>query len=396
MSLQPEPSWHGANPDEPDFRDTLHERYRHLRKVAPVNLTPRGYVRLCRHADCERLLKRTKVGVRTVDGTLPSVDETHMARAFMLEQDPPHHTRLRRMVSRYFTPRVMEELQLRVDELCEELVDGMDSREVDLVQSLALPLPSIIISEIMGVPAEERAMFNAWSNDLTYILLGTRASRAQQSRANAALGHMVGYITEKVQQRRREPTEDLIGVLVRAEQEGEQLSEIELLWQCVGLTLAGFETTTGLIANGVRQLLLHPDQWRRLHEDRTLAASAVDEVLRYEPSVAATSRCLHEDAQFGDIAIERDTVVMAVLAAANRDPEVFDAPATFDIGRQPNPHMGFGGGIHMCLGAHLAKIEAMAAFRVLSQRYPGAKLLSPHVQWSSSLLRIPQALPLCL
>jgi cytochrome P450 len=392
MATAPEPSYHGANPDAPDFRSTLHERYRRLREVAPVNLTPEGRWRLTRHADCERLLKRTKVGMRTTDGLLPNADESQMTRSFMLEQDPPNHPRLRRLVSRYFTPRAMQHLQERIVAQADELVAGMRGRECDLVTELALPLPSSVICHIMGVSESDRQQFTQWSNDLTYFFLGPRGTPDQQKRAATAMQNMVGYVTDKTEERRAEPTDDLIGVLVAAEAEGEKLSHDELLWQCIGLILAGFETTTGLIANGARLLLLHRDQWQRLVDDPSLARPATEECLRCDPPIVLTSRYLHEDAEFGGYTIPTNTMVSAVLTAANRDPEVFQDPDRFDITRDPNPHLSFGGGPHMCLGMHLARLEADAAFAALARQLPELRLLREEPVWSSSLFRIPAEL----
>jgi len=388
----PSPSWHGADPNLPDFRDRLHERYHHLRDVAPVNLTPGGYWRLSRHADVETLLKRTKVGVRTTDGKLTSTDESKLPRLFMLEEDPPNHTRLRRLVARYFTPKAMRALHERVIAITNSLLDGMGSQEVDLISALALPLPVAVICEIMGVAAEDRHRFGEWSGDMTYLLMGDNASADQQRRANAGVMHMSGYIMRAIEQRRRSPSDDLISVLVGAERDGEQLSHAELLWQCLGLVLAGFETTTGLIGNGVRQLLLHREQVERLRADPSLIDTAVEECLRYDPPVVATGRVLHEPAEFGGYRLPTNSKVIALLAAANRDPAVFEDPDRFDIGRDPNPHLGFGGGPHLCLGAHLARLEARVAIASLFERRPNLVLRSERTSWTNSLFRIPSSL----
>ena len=388
----PEPSWHGADPDEPDFRATIHERYRHLRQKAPVSLTPNGSWRLTRHADCLRLLKKTKVGVRTTEGVLPMADETQMPRLFMLEQDPPDHGRLRKMVARYFTPRAMEQLHQRVKCITKELLDDLGEGEVDLMKGLAMPLPTAIICEMMGVPPEDRTVFTAWTDDMTYFLMGKAATPEQQVRAQAAIGNMVEYITARIQERRGQNGEDLISVLVQAQDEG-RLTHMELLWQCMGLILAGFETTTGLIGNGVRQLLLHPEQLARLRHDPSLIETAVEECLRYDPPILATNRFLHEEAEFGGYQLEVNSRVTAVLAAANRDPEVFEDPDRFDVGRTPNRHLGYGGGPHICLGAHLARLEAREAIGSLVQRFPKLELVSDKQNWTRSLFRILAELP---
>jgi cytochrome P450 len=391
VSVEPVVSWFGADPDAPDFRDALHERYRHLREVAPVNLNPRGMWRLTRYEDVLRLLKRTKVGVRTVEGELPNANEAEMPRLFMLEQDAPTHTRLRRVVARYFTPRAMDALHTRVEELTDELLDELGTGEIDLASGLALPLPTAVICEMMGVPVGDREVFTQWSSDLTYFLLGTNAPPEKQAKSKEALGHMVGYVQQRAAERKANPGNDLLSVLLQAEGD-DTLNPMEFLWQAIGLILAGFETTTGLIGNGIRQLLLHPDQLARLREDPTLIDSAVEECLRFDPPIIGTVRFLHEEAEFGDYTLAVNSRVLAVLAAANRDPEVFEDPDTFDIGRSPNPNLGFGGGPHMCLGAHLARLEARVAISKLVARYPSLELLDEKPEWSPSLFRIPARL----
>ena len=183
-------------------------------------------------------------------------------------------------------------------------------------------------------------------------------------------------------------------MVVRAEEDGERLSQPELIWQCVGLILAGFETTTGLIANGMRQLLLHRDQWERLKADPTLVDGAVEECLRIDPPAIGARRILHEEAEFGGYRLPPNEVVLACLAAANRDPDVFDDPDAFDIGRTPNPHLSFSTGPHMCLGAALARLEGRVAIGALARRMPDLELVHEEVQWSGSLLRIPEELRL--
>ena len=392
MTKHPEPSWHGANPADADFRANIHERYKHLDAVAPVNLTPLGVWRLTKHADCVRLLKHTKVGMRTTDGKLHNADESKLPRLFMLEQDPPTHGRLRKMVARYFTPRAMENMHVRVREITDVLLDKVGDGEFDVMKALALPLPTAVICEMMGVPAEDRLTFTQWTDDMTLFLLGNLATEQQQARAGVAIGNMTEYLTARIQERKNSPGDDLISVLVQAEDD-DQLSHMELLWQCMGLILAGFETTTGLIGNGVRQMLLHPDQIARLQKDPDLIESAVEECLRYDPPIPGTARFLHEEAEFGGYLIPVNTRINAILAAANRDPEVFEDPERFDIGRTPNHHLGFGGGPHFCLGAHLSRIEAREAIGKLFTRFPRLQLVSDEQKWTGSLFRTLAELP---
>ena len=210
---------------------------------------------------------------------------------------------------------------------------------------------------------------------MTYFLLGMRATKEQQARANASVLSLSKYITQLIANRRNSLSDDLLSILIRAEEDGDKLSEPELLWQSMGLLLAGFETTTGLIGNGLRQLLLHRDQLKRLQDDPALIDTAVEECMRFDGPIVATSRVLHEEAEFSGKTLPKNSRVGAILAAANRDPAHFEDPDRFDIGRAPNRHLAFGGGIHVCLGAHLARLEARGgdrgARRAISRHGPG-------------------------
>ncbi len=377
----PEPSWHGADPDLPDFRDKKHELYRHLHAVAPVSLSPRGSWRLTRYEDAQRLLKQTKAGVRPSDGTGGTVDH------FMLGKDGVDHARLRRLVARYFTPRAMGNLRQRMAEVARELLDEVDGDStIDLVAALSLPLPSRMICEMLGVPQSDREDVIQWTGDLTYVLMGDAASPEQRTRAQQARAKMGAYITRLIEQRRDSLNDDLISVLIRKEEDGDQLSPEELVWQVMGLILAGFETTTALITNVVRLLVLNPDQLALVRSDRSLIAGAVEEALRLEPPVTAVRRFLHEPAEFGGFDLEVDTPVVAVLVAANRDPEVFDNPDAFDVTRTPNRHLAFGMGPHVCLGLQMARMEAAVALEELLERTTSMELVTRRREWAVSLM----------
>ncbi len=382
--------WGGANPDDPRFKDELHARYHVLRANHPVHLTPRGMWRLTRYDDCVHLLKHAKTGVRTSFGMLPFVDENRPFAKFMLQQDPPNHTRLRSLVQKAFTPRALDDLQDRIARTTDELLDAVaDETRIDLVASLALPLPSAMICDMLGVPRDDRAQFVAWTGDVTYSLLGPFASKEQQERASAAGAKLVAYIADLIEARRAAPGDDLLTLLIRAEEQGDRLSHDELIAQSLGLLIAGFETTTGLIANGARALIVHPDQLARLRAQPDLIDSAVEECLRFDPPIVATGRFLHEECEFGGHRLPKDSRVIAVITAANRDPEQFPDPDRFDIARSPNRHLAFGGGIHICLGAHLARLEGRAAFTRLFDRLGDLELETDKVTWGASVFRIP-------
>ncbi len=293
----------------------------------------------------------------------------------MLTSDPPEHTRLRRLVSKAFTARAVEDLRPRIAEIVAHLLADIRSEgRADLVASLAYPLPVIVIAEMLGVPPEERDRFKRWSDDVAATLGGPFAGAEAIERGATAVQELASYLREVIAQRRRQPRGDLISGLIAAEEQGQVLSEDEILSTSMLLLIAGNETTTNLIGNGVLALLQNPDQLQRLRDDPSLIRSAVEELLRYVGPVQGTARVATEDVEIGSRRIAAGQVVFALLAAANRDPAQFAEPDRLDIGRQPNPHVAFGDGIHFCLGAPLARAEAQEAISGLLRQLPGLAL----------------------
>lgn len=397
-----DPGWHGIDPTrrDGDGRDDPFPALHHLRRVAPVNETPLGFFRLSRHADCVRLLREVPCGVRRRDGVRLTArgTPTDEGGTFMLMQDPPAHTRLRKLVSKAFTPRATERWRLRAEEIAAGLVDrALEAGSMDVIAGLALPLPATLICEMLGVPVEDRGRFTAWTADATHVLAGDMASPEERARAEAGASSLARYFEDLLAERRTRLGDDLLSVLVRAEEDGDRLSPNELLVQSIGLLVAGFETTIGLIGNGVHLLLRHPGALATLRERPELVPNAVEECLRLEGPVPATLRVLHADAEFGGRRIPADTLVWALLWAANRDPAVFPRPDRLDLER-PNAreHLAFGGGTHLCLGAHLARMEAQVAFAALARRTRRLELAAESVAWGPSLFRVPAALPVRL
>ncbi len=386
--------WWGANMMEPGFRENPYPALKRLLEKAPVSDTPMGIWRLCRYQDCVRLLKQVRTGVRLTDGTFPGEIPDVRPAEFMLQQDPPNHTRLRKLVNQAFTPRAIQKLRARAQEVADELLEKVKGRgEMDIVADLALPVPATMICEMMGVPVADREKFATWTAHATHLLAALFAPEEVVIRGLAASDALRNYFTELIAERRRSLTDDILSNLIRAEEEGDRLSPSELLTHCVGLLIAGFETTIGLIGNGVLNLLRHPEQLRKLRDDPTLIESAVEECLRFEGPIILTPRFLHEDAEFGGVVIPKNTQVWAMLAAANRDPVQFPDPERFDISRQENEHLAFGGGTHFCLGAHLARMEAQVAIGTLVQRLDGLELVSEERRWGESLFRVLGSLP---
>jgi cytochrome P450 len=391
--------WKGANPLDPDFRDDPHPALRRLRETDPVNETPIGVWRLTRHADCDRLLHTVPSGMRTTDGKLPGLDDeaTLGPRNFMLQQDPPNHTRLRKLVSYAFTPRAINGLRGGIERVVSACLDRVADRgTMDVVADLALPVPSTVICEMMGVPVADREKFTVWTAEATHGLARLLAPPEVLDRAQTAAMSLAAYFMELIEDRRQRPTDDILSTLIRAEEAGDRLSHEELLSQSIGLLIAGFETTIGLIANGVRALVRHPAELAKLVERPDLIAPAIEECLRYEGPIVLTGRVLHADAEFGGHLLPKNTQVWAMLAAANRDPAVFPDPETFRVDRTPNDHLAFGGGVHFCLGAYLARLEAQIAIGELVRRFTAFELASDRVEWGRSLFRVPARVPLAL
>lgn len=397
----PDESWRndpllGVNTLDPAFRHDPHPLLRRLRENAPVLETPDGVWRLTRYDDVIRMLKEVPSGMRFADGSVFAgrPDVTGGPGRFVLQLDPPDHTRIRRLMHHAFRPRAVAQLRERVELLVDELLDQAEERgEIDIIADLALPVPSTLICEMMGVPVEDRPRFTSWTARATHLLAASALTPEKLSDSMAAVMELVRYFSDLIAERRRDLRDDILSDLIRAEEAGDRLSEEELLAQSIGLLIAGFETTIGLIGNGAAAFLRHPDEWRRLRSDPALLPSAVEECLRYDGPIVATVRITREETRFGNQSIPTDRPVMCFLASANRDPAHFSDPDRFDIGRPDNDHLSFGGGVHFCLGAHLARMEAQVALGGLARRFRELEPMSSEKVWGASLFRVLAELP---
>jgi|DewCreStandDraft_2_1066082.scaffolds.fasta_scaffold00258_19 cytochrome P450 len=289
--------------------------------------------------------------------------------------DPPYHTRVRMLINKAFTPTSVERLRPRVRQIVDELLSAVAARrQMEFIHDFAFHLPVIVISEYMGVPPEDREQVKEWSDETSRIFFIRADEPDRRERSQKGLQHLLEYFEPLIYDRRRHPKDDLITALVQAEERGDLLSHEELLATCTVLIFAGHETTTNLLANGLVALTEHRDQWERLQQDPSLIRPAVEELLRYDGPVKATFRWVKTDTELGGKELRAGDRMLAVLAAANRDPRKFAEPDDLDIGRVPNPHVAFGHGIHICLGAPLARLEAQEAFLALSQRFPQIRL----------------------
>ncbi len=311
----------------------------------------------------------------------------------MLDLDGPDHTRLRGLVHKVFTPRLIEQMRERITRLTNDLLDvALHNGRLDLIRDYAQPVPTTIIAEMLGVPAADQHKFNRWSN----AMIASSASGLGVLKVLPAMIAFIRYVRRLINQRRVVPQDDLISALVQAEEAGEQLNQDELLAMVFLLLIAGHETTVNLIGNGTLALLEHPEQQARLRNDPGLIKTAVEELVRYHsPVEMATERYAREDLSLHGVTIPRGELVFAVLASANRDAAHFADPDQLDLTRTPNKHLGFGQGIHYCVGAPLARLEGQIAITTLLERVPDLQLPAGTLRWRRGLnVRGLEALPL--
>ncbi len=303
----------------------------------------------------------------------------------MLNKDAPDHTRLRTLISKAFTPRRIEGLRERIQNVCDDLLAAAaPSGRIELVHAYAMPLPVTIIAEMLGVPARDRLRFYAWSKSL---MEGSTPTRFLRAIYNVWL--LVRYLRRVLAERRAHPQEDLATALVQAEESGDKLSEDELLAMLMLLLVAGFETTTNLIASGTLALVQHPEQRERFRQGPALAESAIEELLRYtSPLELASVRYTREEVTLRGVSIPRGALVGPVLGSANHDESQFPSPESLELAREPNRHLAFGLGAHFCLGAPLARLEGRIALTTLFRRFPNLRLAQPpeSLRWRKSVI----------
>ena len=355
----------GFDPFAPEFHADPYAHYRELRTGGPLHRTPGGLWLSPSFEVCSQILRDPRFG-HGGDPDSPAWRAESRAprrvRSFLV-LDPPEHTRLRRLVSRAFTARLVERLRPRVAAIVDELLGDLRG-EVDLIAALAYPLPVIVISEMLGVPPEDHERFKGWSDALArgldpdFLIPAEELDRRDRARAEFA-----AYFRDLASRRRASPGDDLLSALV-----AEELSEADLIATCVLLLVAGHETTVNLIANGTLALLRAPDQLAYFRDNLDEAPAVVEELLRYDPPIQLSARAALDDVEIAGQPIRRGEMVMLLLGAANRDPDVFDDPDRLDLTRAPERHLAFGLGIHFCLGAPLARLEGQIALSRLVHR----------------------------
>jgi cytochrome P450 len=392
------------NPLAPEFIANPYPYYQRLRETDPMHLTPLGFYVASRHADIATVLRDKRFG-KDFAGRMsrrhgPEILEEPVYRSmrhWMVQQDPPDHTRLRGLVVRAFTARRVEDMRPRIQEIVDGIIDRVEARgHMDLIADFAFRLPVTVICDMLGIPAEDRELFFTSSRTGGRLLDPVPLSRAEIDQHNASHLAAAEYFHQLFELRRREPGEDLTTQLVHAEEHGSKLSNEELTANIILLFGAGHETTVNLIGNGLLALHRNPDQLKLLREDLSLTAGAIEELLRYDSSVQLTSRTTVEDVdEIGGIPLAKAQSVICLLGSANRDPAVYADPDRLDIRRADVRPLSFGGGIHYCLGAQLARIEGEIAIATLLRRLPTLRLDDPeHPDWRQTfVLRGLNALP---
>lgn len=360
--------------------------YRRLRGADPMHLTPIGLYVASRHADIVSILRDKRFGKdfigRMTRRSGPQILEEPVYRSmshWMLQLDPPDHGRLRGLVVRAFTARRVEDMRPRIHAIVDEIIDRVEPRgAMDIIADFAFRLPVTVICDMLGIPEEEREVFFTSSRDGGRLLDLAPLSNAEIAQQNAFNLAMAEYFRRLFDLRRREPGDDLTTKLVQAEQDGDKLTNEELIGNVILLFGAGHETTVNLIGNGLLALHRNPDQLRLLQNDPSLIANAIEELLRYDSSVQVTGRTTLEDVDdIGGIPLAKGQSVVCLLGSANRDPAVYADPDRLDITRADVRPLSFGGGIHYCVGAQLARIEGEIAIATLLRRLPNLRLDDP-------------------
>jgi len=392
------------NPFAPEVREDPYPFYKALRDEAPVHrVEPFGFYAVSRYEDVMGVLRQPELFSSTaiqsflLGGMLRGADQMDPEERELFESpiliatDPPEHARMRSLVNRGFMPRRIAALEPRIREITRRALDRIDPDGFDLVRDLAVPLPVTVIAELLGVDPERMEDFKRWSDAIVTAISGTTPE--SRERVLGQRGQFRHYFKEVIERRRREPRDDLVSVLIRAEEDLGALTPVQILGFTVLLLVAGNETTTNLLGNTMQALLRHPDQLEKVIADPALVDGLVEEGLRYDSPVQALVRSPNRDVELRGVEISKGSIVLVLFASANRDERQFADPDRFAVTRDRRGHVAFGFGIHYCLGAALARLEARVAFEELLSRFRRFELLEERVErLDSFLIRGPKSL----
>ncbi len=391
------------DPLEPDFTDDPYPYYERLRAQGRAHWFPPGLWMVTRYEDCVALLRDERLSsdptrAKVYDLLVPpqwgegSAVGTMITEVFFM-MDPPDHTRIRALVAPAFTRIGVEDLRPHIERISSELLDEA-GEEFDFMSQFANVLPSLIIAELLGVPLSDRSRFSAWAKDLIQIVGVDAPSDDVLERGNVTVEAFSGYVRELAADRRSSPKDDLLSALVQADGTDHGMTEGELLATCMFLLAAGQEAPANLMGNGLLALLQHPEQFRRLREEPPLTVTAVEELMRFDAPIQAVARVTKCEMEIGGKTLGRGERIVLLIGSANRDPAEFQDPDALRIDRTPNPHVAFGSGIHFCLGAPLARVQARIALPMIAKRFPSLTLVSGEIEHRSSLpVRALESLP---
>ncbi|MFN0144950.1 MAG: cytochrome P450 [Dehalococcoidia bacterium] len=389
--IQSEPLGFSVTSLDPAFRENPHEMLDRLRETSPVvQDTVLGRVILTRAADVEAVLRDRDLFVdprKAPEGSfmrmLASRRDDRGGSPSMLFLDPPDHDRLRGLVNKAFTPKAVDRMAPRIQDITDSLLDGLEGRaEFDLIGDFSAPLPTIVIAEMLGIDPGDQARFKAWSDAIVQGF-NPFASAEERAQIEQAGNEMNAYLREAVEVRRADRRDDLISAMVEAEEDGEQMTDEEIVTMVGLLLAAGNLTTTDLIGNGVYAFMTNRDQWEKLGDQPELLHNAIEEMLRFDPPVTQSGRLTLKEMEVGGCPVHAGTSISPLLLAANHDPAAHPDPHRFDITREDTQHVSFGGGRRYCLGAPLARLEAQIAIGTLVRRFPNLSLATGTVEHRS-------------
>ncbi|EHQ56415.1 cytochrome P450 [gamma proteobacterium HIMB55] len=391
-------NWVDADFFDPNFRDDPYPKLAHLRETEPVNLTPVGTWRISRYDDVKAIFTDAPTSMTDMRGESPNFDPLDRKGSFlefMLNKDGDAHRRLRFLVQKSFGQKTINLMEEEVEKTVSAAMDkALAEGGMDVIPALAHEVPSRMICQIMGVPMQDRGVFNEWTAARTNAFFAKFLPPDVQERTRNAGAAMEDYFRALIAERKKNLGDDLLSSMIMTSEGGDKFNDDELIIQAVGVIVAGYETTIGLLGNGIRAFVENPDQLAKLRENPRLVSNATDECLRYDTPILFNWRVLEQPYEVSGVTLPAEAVIWQLLGAANRDPERFVDPDRFDIEREDIAHQSFGGGPHFCLGNRLAKMEARYVFDALAQRTKDIDIKAGDIEWSHSFFRVMASYPI--